>query len=333
MLFVPLPFIVAMLLLSLLFRMRAWRETTRAGRLFSVLIAGYATQSIILGLRWGYDLTSLLHLQPVLAALLAAFTWACFREVRSGNVLQKPVVIMVHALPAFLVAALTAFWPRMIDFVLIAIFLGYGTALARLALAGPDGLKLTSFEGSYLTYRALQATASLLIISALLELLIAFDFALNQGVHAADMIGFANLIFLFLLGLGAGIAGRGLPPSQGINAIDVALMDKLDEAMRLRAWFQELDLSLDRLSRKMGIPARRISNAINRVKAKNVSQYINDYRIAEACRLLMSADESITTIMLKVGFQTKSNFNREFRRVTGVSPSQWRALHVSNPKI
>jgi AraC-like DNA-binding protein len=33
----------------------------------------------------------------------------------------------------------------------------------------------------------------------------------------------------------------------------------------------------------------------------------------------------VTTIMLDAGFQTKSNFNREFRRVTGTSPSLWRA--------
>ena len=29
--------------------------------------------------------------------------------------------------------------------------------------------------------------------------------------------------------------------------------------------------------------------------------------------------------MFDVGFSTKSNFNREFRRVTGMSPRQWRS--------
>lgn len=32
----------------------------------------------------------------------------------------------------------------------------------------------------------------------------------------------------------------------------------------------------------------------------------------------------VTTAMLESGFQTKSNFNREFRRVTGQSPANWR---------
>ena len=72
-------------------------------------------------------------------------------------------------------------------------------------------------------------------------------------------------------------------------------------------------------------PARRISTAVNRLHAKNISQYINEFRIAEACRLLTETDEPVTRIMFDAGFQTKSNFNREFRRVTGMSPMAWRA--------
>lgn len=33
---------------------------------------------------------------------------------------------------------------------------------------------------------------------------------------------------------------------------------------------------------------------------------------------------TITEAMNEAGFSTKSNFNREFKRVTGLSPSEWR---------
>ena len=94
--------------------------------------------------------------------------------------------------------------------------------------------------------------------------------------------------------------------------------------MRERKLFGDPDLSLNRLARKLGRPAREVSQAVNRVAGRNVSQFINDFRIAEACRLLAATDRSVTEIMLDVGFLTKSNFNREFRRVTGTSPSGWR---------
>jgi AraC-like DNA-binding protein len=75
----------------------------------------------------------------------------------------------------------------------------------------------------------------------------------------------------------------------------------------------------------MGLSVRQVSNAVNRVKSMSVSQYVNDYRVREACRLLADTDEPITRIMFDAGFQTKSNFNREFLRVTGMSPKAWRA--------
>ena len=45
-------------------------------------------------------------------------------------------------------------------------------------------------------------------------------------------------------------------------------------------------------------------------------------------RLLAATNAPITQILLDVGFQTKSNFNREFLRVTGLNPSAWRQQAV-----
>ncbi|HBT52603.1 MAG TPA: AraC family transcriptional regulator, partial [Erwinia persicina] len=39
---------------------------------------------------------------------------------------------------------------------------------------------------------------------------------------------------------------------------------------------------------------------------------------------LKGSGETVIDVMEHVGFQTKSNFNREFRRITGKTPTQWR---------
>ena len=64
-------------------------------------------------------------------------------------------------------------------------------------------------------------------------------------------------------------------------------------------------------------------------KQSEASQYINRLRVQEACRLLAGSDMSVTQVIYAAGFNTKSNFNREFTRNTGQTPSAWRAARVA----
>ena len=107
------------------------------------------------------------------------------------------------------------------------------------------------------------------------------------------------------------------------------VLERVDRLLKEQKLFRDDNLTLARLARRAGVPARQISGAINRLAGKNVSQYINDFRITEACRLLRETDMPVTAAMLESGFQTKSNFNREFRRVTAQSPATWRAENRS----
>jgi len=72
----------------------------------------------------------------------------------------------------------------------------------------------------------------------------------------------------------------------------------------------------------LGVPVKQLSEAINKVTGKNVSRYINAARINEA-KAVLSSGENVTRAMLSSGFNTKSNFNREFLRVAGVAPCEW----------
>ena len=114
------------------------------------------------------------------------------------------------------------------------------------------------------------------------------------------------------------------PGARPRSAQDREILGRVDRLLVEQKLFRDENLTLARLARRAGVPARQISGAINRLARKNVSQYINDCRIGEACRLLRETDMSVTAAMFDSGFQTKSNFNREFRRVTSLSPASWR---------
>lgn len=103
----------------------------------------------------------------------------------------------------------------------------------------------------------------------------------------------------------------------------------IQRLLQEKAFYRDSDLTLDRLARRVCIPARQISIAINEATGKNVSQYVNAFRITEACNLLSETKKPVTEIMFEVGFQTKSNFNREFRCSTGMTPLEWRKKRPS----
>jgi AraC-like DNA-binding protein len=117
-------------------------------------------------------------------------------------------------------------------------------------------------------------------------------------------------------------------PSQEDLERDQAIIAKLDDYVRSHKPHLDPDLTLARLARKLTVPAKQVSAAINRSKNENVSRYINRLRIEEACRLLADG-KLVTAAIFDSGFNTKSNFNREFLRVCGQSPRAWLAARGS----
>lgn len=59
----------------------------------------------------------------------------------------------------------------------------------------------------------------------------------------------------------------------------------------------------------------------------NPSNYIIDVRIGKACRLLVDTTNSISEICFETGFNNISNFNRQFKKLKGRSPKEFRELY------
>jgi AraC-like DNA-binding protein len=342
-LFVPLPFVVA-LLLAILFTVLVRRgDENSANRPFLALIALCALQSVFVGLRWGYGIVEIRYLLPIAATFVPPLVHASFRSLTRQEHRSDPLAYLVLAGPAALILLLLLMAPWLIDAVLIVLYLVYAAVILRLGRSGPDALDEARFEGAIPAYRALQIAAAALCVSALFDLLVMLDFEWARGANVPALVSNANLFGLLLLGLTAVVAGRTKPeretkpePAAGpplASAEDRDVLSRIDSLMLTQKLYRDENLNLTRLARRAGIPARQISAAINRLTAKNVSQYVNDYRIAEACRLLQDTDHAVTAVMFEAGFQTKSNFNREFRRVTGLNPITWREKNEANRVI
>lgn len=96
--------------------------------------------------------------------------------------------------------------------------------------------------------------------------------------------------------------------------------------------YQRERLSLRQVAEETGLLERDISRAINTVGQLSFNDFINGYRIEEVkARLGEPGDQSILDIALAAGFSSKSSFNPTFKRVTGVTPSQYVALLERTP--
>lgn len=66
------------------------------------------------------------------------------------------------------------------------------------------------------------------------------------------------------------------------------------------------------------------SRYFRREVGKGFAAYINDVRCSEACLLLAGSDRTVAAVAQACGFDTLSNFNRQFRRRHGLSPGEYR---------
>ncbi|MER9729376.1 hypothetical protein [Mesorhizobium sp. M0217] len=103
MIFIPLPFVVALLLVILLAQMIRRNEADlRENMFFMLLMAAYALESVLIGIRWGYDVRAIMPFQAVLATLIAPLAWIAFSGLardargiawlRCGRICCRPVL-------------------------------------------------------------------------------------------------------------------------------------------------------------------------------------------------------------------------------------------------
>jgi AraC-like DNA-binding protein len=58
---------------------------------------------------------------------------------------------------------------------------------------------------------------------------------------------------------------------------------------------------------------------------KTVPEYVNEVRVGRACRMLAEDALNITDIAMDCGYRNLANFNRRFRQVTSMTPSEYRS--------
>jgi len=85
------------------------------------------------------------------------------------------------------------------------------------------------------------------------------------------------------------------------------------------------ELSLTKVANIVNKNANYLSESFKRVTGTNFVEYVARTRFANACDLLRNPNLRISEIAFATGFQSLSQFNRVFKRLSRKSPTQYRA--------
>jgi len=113
------------------------------------------------------------------------------------------------------------------------------------------------------------------------------------------------------------------------------VLPKLTRLMEKEKIYLEADLSLKILAQKLGVHYNHLSRIINEQMGKNFNDYINSYRIEEAGKQLKNPAlqrKTILEIAYDTGFYSKSVFNTAFKKITGMTPSEYRKARHQDKK-
>ena len=332
MLSVPFPVITLFALLYLL-AMALFPKKQRHRGTVRFLIACIILLSVST-LRWEYDSILLRNIQSCLAMFLPPLAWHSFASMTEMSRQRR---LLLLYLPVALALSLRIFWPPATDSLLFLIFAGYGISLLRMAWRGENNFALNRLEEAPHTTKMTFFAGCFLCASGLTDLAVTLNFSIADGKLAPVIIVIFQAMLLPLIGVLLLRAGRtiaiptvetheeALPETAAVSQGELAgIYLRLEQYVRETQIYLNPELTLSLLARKTGIPGRQVSAAINSQAQCNLSQWINGFRIERARELLISTPLPVTEIMLESGFITKSNFNREFQRITGVSPTVFR---------
>lgn len=88
------------------------------------------------------------------------------------------------------------------------------------------------------------------------------------------------------------------------------------------------DITLKNISDSMNYEYHYFSSLFNFYFSMNFKTFLNQLRFEKACALLCSNEKNITAIAQACGFGSIRNFNRVFKKISGVTPKEYKINHT-----
>ena len=83
-------------------------------------------------------------------------------------------------------------------------------------------------------------------------------------------------------------------------------------------------ITMQDVAKEIGYNYHYLSNLLQKGLKTTFRALLNEYRISHSQYLLLSSDLSISDIAIECGYDSQCSFNRNFKEITGITPSECR---------
>ena len=111
-------------------------------------------------------------------------------------------------------------------------------------------------------------------------------------------------------------------------------LQRLMTALEEEKIYLDADITLQSVAKRLAIPATHLSQIVNERLNQTFSDLINRYRVEEVKRRLIDPacqHYSLLAIAEEAGFRSKSSFNATFKKLSQMTPSEYRKALGSGP--
>jgi len=154
------------------------------------------------------------------------------------------------------------------------------------------------------------------------------------ALYSASTFMFLNSIVLFVLQKSGLFTKNKKYEKSRLNISGkVVYQKKLVEYMEKHKPYRDASLTLTDLSKRLSITMCYLSQVINESFNQNFNDFINGYRIKESQHLLLDHSNGKMTVLeiaYKVGFNSKSAFNKAFKKHTGMTPKEYKKTNSTH---
>jgi AraC-like DNA-binding protein len=153
-----------------------------------------------------------------------------------------------------------------------------------------------------------------------------------QALQRLSILGLTGFFLLRNFDIQPGFFFQDVPKTKPVIQEDPILQEKLLSLIEGKQAYKKEGLTIGQLAELMGEQEYRVRRVINtQLGYKNFNDFLNHYRIAEACRILTDPGQARKTILeigYELGYQSIGPFNKAFREQTGNTPTAYRKANL-----